>query len=227
MTEEERARDSARRLDGFVDAAFAFAVTLLLITGVQPPGSMAELETALLRIPASAAAFALIAMFWMGHRAFSRLAAARDGRSVLTSLAIVFVVLVYVFPLRLLTEAAFYWASGGRLPGEGLIHSLADLRGLYLIYGVGFTVLSGLYALLFAGAIRLAEGPEARKATEAHAAAWVICAGAGVLSAILALAVPLHRVPWLPPFTYSLIPVFVKLWDVWRKRTARPAPEET
>ena len=44
-----------------------------------------------------------------------------------TDLAIVFAVLVFVFPLRLLIETAAHFLSGGRLPGAGLIASFDQL----------------------------------------------------------------------------------------------------
>ncbi|WP_255956480.1 hypothetical protein, partial [Klebsiella pneumoniae] len=73
---------------------------------------------------------------------------ARGGAIGLISLAIVFTVLVYVFPLRLLTETGMGWVSGGRLPGADLIGSLGDLRGLFVAYGLGFAFLSLLFVLL-------------------------------------------------------------------------------
>ena len=98
MTEDEREHETAKRLDAFVDAAFAFAVTLLVIAGAEGPPSLAALGAAMGRIPASLGAFVLIAMFWMAYRDFGRIAPRRDAWASLNGLAIVFVVLVYVFP---------------------------------------------------------------------------------------------------------------------------------
>ena len=214
----------AARVDAFVDAAFAFAVTLLLIGGGQPPVTLDELETVLLRVPASAAAFCLIAMFWLAHRSFGRLCAERSGPSLLLSLAIVFTVLAYVYPLRLLAQAAFFWISGGRLPGEGLIHSLGDLAALYQIYGLGFFVLSALYAALFARALRLAATPDRRAELLPFVDAWTICALSGLISAGVAF-LPLARTPWLPPLTYWLIPVAIGGMMALRRRRADGATE--
>src|SRR5690606_24683912 len=101
-----RAEDEVanRRLDAFGDAAFAFSVTLLLISGGAAT-SLDDLVAALGRLPAFLASFALIAMFWLSHRDYGRMARLRGPAATLLSLAIVFVVLVYVFPLRLLTES--------------------------------------------------------------------------------------------------------------------------
>lgn len=217
--------DSARgRLDAFVDGAFAFAVTLLLISDVQAPQSLGELQTALLRLPASAAAFILIAMFWSAHRAFGRMTPHRDGAVFYLSLAIVFAVLVYVFPLRLLTQSLFVWISAGRLPGIGLISSLEELQTLYITYGAGFSVLAGLYSLLFVIARRRAASPEARDEASRYLWPWSFSTAAGLLSILLAATVPLEHAPWLPPTAYWLIPVAIGVRAVLARRMT-PDPE--
>ncbi len=214
--------ESRKRLDQFVDAAFGFAVTLLIITGVQP-ANLAELKTALPNIPASAAAFVLTVLFWQAHKVFGRLTPVRDTWTLIFSLAIVFTVLVYVFPLRLLTQSLFYWVSFGRLPGEGLINSYGDLAALYQLYGLGFAVLSGLYAALFARAMKLAEDPAGREDARSWRDSWIICAASGVASALIAFA-PLDYISWLPPMTYPLIPLAIWLREALLARPRKPKP---
>ena len=214
--------ESRKRLDQFVDAAFGFAVTLLIIAGVQPQ-NLVELRSALLNIPSSAAAFVLTVLFWQAHKVFARLTPRRDTVTLFLSLAIVFTVLVYVFPLRLLTQSLFYWMSRGALPGEGLIRGFGDLAALYQIYGLGFAILSALYAALFARAMKLAEAPDVREDARSWRDSWTICTASGLGSALIALA-PLHHTPWLPPLTYPLIPLMIWLRER-QVRTTRPAAE--
>ena len=57
-------------------------------------------------------------LFWQAHKVFARLTPRRDGVTLLLSLAVVFTVLVYVFPLRLLMQSLFYWISLGRCPAK-------------------------------------------------------------------------------------------------------------
>jgi len=66
-TEVRRERTESARLDNFVDGAFAFAVTLLVISGASLPKDIAALEHALRGIPAFAACFGQLAIFWHGH----------------------------------------------------------------------------------------------------------------------------------------------------------------
>ena len=102
------------------------------------------------------------------------LAETRDAVCDGLSLAVVAVVLVYIYPLRLLTESVAHWLEG-RLPGRGLL--VEDLRILYTVHGLGFAVLSLLYAGLFGRAAWPGSGlglnaPE-RRAARMAAAGWM------------------------------------------------------
>lgn len=212
------------RLDAFVDAAFAFAVSLLIIAGGQPLESFTDLTRALMRIPAFLAGFGLIIMFWLAHRTWSTLGPRRDGEATVLSLGVVFAVLVFVFPLRLLIETAAHFVSGGRLPGAGLITSFEQLGWTYLIYGLGFSILSALFALLFRQAGRTIDPaePAQRLAARQWARTWTVAALTGVLSGVVALSPALPSAPWLPGITYWLIPASIAVFGLIDLRRSRP-----
>lgn len=201
---------ATQRVDAFVDASFAFAVTLLVIGGGSGvPSSLDELRSALMGIPAFAAGFALIALFWVSHREFGRLSPRRDPLSIVLSLAIVFTVLIYVYPLRLLMSSFAYWVSGGRTPGEGLVRSWSDLQTLYVVYGLGYGLLALLFFILFRHGRRIAVSDE----EVARADDWMWVYGAVASVAVLSLLSCLFaiqiRAPWLPGAIYGLIPLFI------------------
>ncbi|WP_396595046.1 TMEM175 family protein [Brevundimonas sp. R86498] len=195
-----------KRLDAFVDSAFAFAVSLLIIAGGQPMASFDDLMRALMRVPAFLAGFALIVLFWMAHRTWSALEPQRNAQATWLSLAIVFMVLIFVFPLRLLTETATHFLSGGLLPGAGLIRSLDQLGWTYLVYGIGFAILSALFALLFRQA-RASIAPDRVRSASQWSRTWTLAAVAGVLSGLLALTPVLRAAPWAPGMIYWIIPL--------------------
>jgi uncharacterized membrane protein len=85
---------AAGRLDNFVDGAFAFALTLLVIADGSEGFDYAHLVEAMWRVPAFAGGFALIANFWYAHVAWRRAGGASDTGAVLISLALVFTVLI-------------------------------------------------------------------------------------------------------------------------------------
>ena len=215
-----------QRLDAFVDASFAFAVTLLIIAGAEPLNDFGALTRALGRAPAFAVGFALVIMFWLGHRNFGRLAPIRDSWSATLSLVIVFMILIYVFPLRLLAEAGAAYFSHGILPGTGLIASYVQLREVYTIYGVGFAFLCWLYFLLYGHALKRGTvaglAPEDRDEAEESRNLWALITLAGLASATLAWIIPLRISPAAPGFAYFLIPVglfFLNL--IQRRRSGR------
>lgn len=236
MTDAAETRTTeSKRLDAFVDAAFAFAVTLLLVAGADTTATLDGLKLALLQIPASAAAFMLIALFWMAHRDYGRLAPRRDGLSTMLSLAIVFSVLVYVFPLRMLVSSGFHWISGGRLPGSTLIRTVGDLSDLFFLYGLGFAFLGLLFVGLFAHVARRGDvlGADAahREQAAEHAVIWLISSLAGIASALLAALGPMQQAPWLPGMAYWLIPLVIWLRSALvgraRKKRALAAAKAT
>lgn len=108
--------EGATRLEAFVDAAFAFAVTLLVISSERMPDSVAGLLRALKNLPAFAASFAMLALFWYAHVRWGRDYRVNTAGATLLSLTLVFLVLVFVYPLRLLLGTFFAWISGGWLP---------------------------------------------------------------------------------------------------------------
>jgi hypothetical protein len=124
--------------------------------------------------------------------------------------------------------------SGGLLPGGELIGSSGDLRLLYVIYGLGFSALGLLYALLYSHAARtLAADGSPERAVQAGQAAgsYLILLAAGLASTVLALVLPFGRgSQWafsLPGFTYALIgPAMGLYYGWWVKRRGPKAPAE-
>src|SRR5262247_869092 len=57
------------RLESFVDATFAFAVSLLVIAGQQVPDDLDAVLRAFNNVPAFAASIAVMAIFWRGSLA--------------------------------------------------------------------------------------------------------------------------------------------------------------
>lgn len=148
------------RLETFVDAAFAFALTLLVIGGTEMPESFAELREALRRTPVFVFCFVLIAMFWASHNRWSRRFGLEDTRSTVLSLALVLVVLIYVYPLRIVVASGLYVVTDGFVPADLQIDPSRlnfELQTAFIIYGVGFGLLSLVLLLLNRHALRRAD----------------------------------------------------------------------
>ena len=146
------------RLETFVDAAFAFAVTLLVISANSLPQSVFELIEALRHVPTFGLCFMQIMLFWAAHNRWSRRYGLDDGISTWLSLLLVFVMLIFVYPLRMMISSALNVFTRGWLPVEMRLESMGELQDCFLIYGLGFTLLSLIMLSLHRHALRC--GPQ-------------------------------------------------------------------
>ncbi|MEO7066187.1 MAG: TMEM175 family protein [Rhodanobacter sp.] len=206
---EQREGIEAGRLDMFVDGAFAFTLTLLVIGRDSMPGSAAELLQVLGGIPAFAASFAMIAFFWHGHVNWRQHCLRADKRGLLLSLLFVFFALIFVYPLHMMFSGLFNAFSAGWLPSTFVLDQPVKIRALYICYGLAFTCMAGTLALLFGHAARCErrDGMSPLVA-QREQLTWVVPMVLGLLSALLALSMPLSLAPiwWsLPGWLYALM----------------------
>jgi len=212
------------RLETFTDAAFAFAVTVLVIAGGEVPRSFAELLDSLRDIPAFAASFAVIVLFWHGHVQWSRRYGLEDGGSIVLSALLVFTVLVYVIPLKVVFGQMFTFLTGERLGEPFPDQSVERSTQLFVVYGLGFVAMGAAMALLNARALRLAAVLRLDDyevfLTRAAVWRWTVFAIPGVLSALLAAFAPARIGIWAG-FAYSLLPLIMPLFGRSVARRAR------
>ncbi|MGH8049974.1 MAG: TMEM175 family protein [Arenimonas sp.] len=150
--------DKVTRLEAFVDASFAFAVTLLVISGDQIPTSISMLIDALKQVPSYAASFALIMQFWLNHADWSRRFGIEEIYSDRLSLILVFVLLIFVYPLKMVFASLFSLLSSDYLPTRFVIDSWLQVPVLFQTFAIGFGAMALVLCLLFARAVKL--GPE-------------------------------------------------------------------
>ncbi|MGZ4845067.1 MAG: TMEM175 family protein, partial [Candidatus Angelobacter sp.] len=146
------------RLEGFTDAVFAFAVTLLVVS-LEVPHTFDELLVAMKGFFAFAICFAILTQVWYFHYKFSRRYGLQTVYTIVLNAALIFVVLFYVYPLKFLFTLAIGSLSGGRtVPLQQLNHMIStshELSLLWLIYSAGVIAVYGLFALLYHYAYRM------------------------------------------------------------------------
>jgi uncharacterized membrane protein len=221
---------SVTRLEAFVDAAFAFAVTMLVISLDAIPDSISGMLQALKGVPAFAASFAQIMLFWSAHATWSRRFGVDDRGSTQLSLVLVFLVLVYVYPLKILFGSFFAWVSGGWLPQVAVIRTLADLQGMYTMYGLAFGSMSLLMAALNRHVLRTPVSPpldEAeREQTRREIVRWLFSALVAAGSIVFAMLMSERGPNWLfgmPGMFYALLGFTGPVVDRFAPPSRRPA----
>lgn len=204
-------RHQPTRLEGFVDASFAFAVTLVVISIGHVPSSVEEMLTALRGLPTFAVSFLLIARIWHAHREWSRWYDLEDSTGLRLSLLLVFIILIYVYPLRMLFAQMFLGMSDGWL-SDGSVKPLTstdELRAAYIVFGLGFAALSTVLVLLFRHALVHADtiglSTAERAYTRMKMSIWSVQFALSALSIALAVWMPMFSVWTLsaPGLVYS------------------------
>src|SRR5437762_13502483 len=89
------------RLEGFSDAVFGFALTLLVVS-MEVPHTFDELANAMRGFGGFAVCFILLSFVWHDHYIFFRQYGLDDTVTRLLNLALLFVVMFYVYPLKFL-----------------------------------------------------------------------------------------------------------------------------
>ncbi|MEM7433076.1 MAG: TMEM175 family protein [Pseudomonadota bacterium] len=203
------------RLETFIDAAFAFAVTLLVVGGGDStPINFSEMTLAMKQVPAFAACFANIMLFWYAHHVWSRRFGLDDLPTVLLSLMMIFVILVYVYPLKAIYSGAIEFFSDGLLPSNFSMQSAEDLRAMFTIFSTGYFALAALMACLNRHALRVGDALLLSDAeafgTKTEEITWWIHVGLAVLSIALAQFMPDHLIV-LAGVCYALLGVLIPL----------------
>ena len=136
----------------------------------------------------------------------------RRPRQRVLSLVLVFLVMVYIYPLKYMFASLFGWITGGWLTMGVTLSTLDDLRTMFILYGVVFATMSIVLSLLHRQAWRQRDALELsldeRVATvEGIVSGWV-SAGVAVVSIGVACSLNRSWPLWLigaPGMVYSLM----------------------
>jgi uncharacterized membrane protein len=203
------------RLEGFSDAVFGFSLTLLVVS-LEVPKTYSELIGTMKGFFAFAICFAILAMIWNSHYVFSRRFGLDDGFVRFLTCVLLFIVLVYVYPLKFLFNL---FINGMILGGKRGQLTVAEGRMLFVIYGLGFAAVYLALTLLYLHAYRRRHALELN-AVEKFDTRWEIygflcMAAVGLFSALFAsIAAP----GWIDYAGF----VYFSLWPImWLHGTTR------
>jgi uncharacterized membrane protein len=180
-------RREVSRVEGFSDAVFAFAITLLVVS-LEVPKTFHELIATVRGFPAFAVCFALLFQVWWRHYRFFRSYDLEDAYVIVWTGVLLFVVLFYVYPLKFVWSLPFAELQGRRITDE--VINVRQVPTLFAIYGAGVICVFSILALLYLHAYRLRDrlGLTAIEALDARLQVYsnLSIAGWGVVSITLA-----------------------------------------
>ena len=203
------------RIEGLSDGVFAFALTLLVVS-LEVPDTFDQLKEAFLQIPAFAVCFAFLILCWYYHYRFHRRYGLETPGAAVLNACLLFVILVYVYPLKFLATYLFNGLVGVSNMVEGqdgvLLPAIrpVDMDDLMLIYALGFTGIFALFAVLNWMAWRKREelglDELERYHTRIEIRAHLLSVLVGLLSVSLAL-IGGRMVPWAGIIFFLMGPV--------------------
>lgn len=132
------------RLEGFSDAVFGFALTLLVVS-LDVPKTVGDLFAALRGFPAFALCFFFLALIWNSHYKFCRRYGLDDGWTRFLTCLLLFVVLFYIYPLKFLFSISITFGD----EAHHVRMTAAQFSNLLTIYDLGFGAVYAALSLLY------------------------------------------------------------------------------
>src|SRR5262249_32808 len=218
------------RLETFIDAAFAFAISMLVIAAQQIPDNIQTLLAAFKNVPTFICSIAVLGIFWRGHWLWSRRYGLEDSISILISWAMIVTILIFVYPLKAIFGAMWYLLSSGQIGQPFSLHTTqAQARTIFAIYALGLIaipaeiLLLNLRAWRFLEALRLNERESL--VTRGELSGWGIPVSVGIVSLVFALTLPAEQIQWSGWVYFSMI-ILVPLHDRYLKGRIRDSGKE-
>ena len=141
------------RVESLSDAVFAFSVTLLIVS-TEVPHNFNEFLLKLRDFVPFAACFMLLMSVWYLHYQFYRRYNIQDLKSTVLTMALLFLVLFYTYPLKFVFQT--WWLSViAEEEANKIFTSYDQVRLLFEIYAVGFIAVWVVFVLLYDHAYRL------------------------------------------------------------------------
>jgi uncharacterized membrane protein len=188
------------RLEGFTDAVFAFAVTLLVVS-LEVPKTFPELLVAMHGFVAFGVCFALLANVWYQHYRFFRRYGLENPWVVFLNCTLLFFVLFYVYPLKFLFTATF--DSAGM--------SVPEARALFTIWSLGYAAVFTVFGLLYLHAWRIRAQLELTplEALRTYVSLWdqIAMVSIALLSTALARTMPDGYLA-IAGYVYAIVPIY-------------------
>ena len=210
------------RLETFIDAAFAFAISMLVIAGSQVPDDVGALLGAFKNVPTFICSIAVLGIYWRGHWLWSRRYGLEDGVSILISWAMIVTMLIFIYPLKAIFGAMWYFVSNGHIGQRFSLHTTeTQARTIFAVYALGLIAISAEILLLNLRAWQLREplqlNARERLMTRGELTGWSIPISVGIVSLVFSFALPIEQIAWCG-WIYFLMAILVRVHRFWQRR---------
>jgi uncharacterized membrane protein len=215
--------EEVTRLEGFSDAVFAFALTLLVVS-LEVPKTFTELLDTMRGFAAFALSFVLLIQVWSWHYQYFRRYGLHDTLTTWLNAVLLFVVLFYVYPLKflmtLIINGLLGVATVVRLPDGTLEEAITDeqMPALMIIYGLGLLAVNVLFIILYwrayrqRTALQLTEGETYDTATSMLS--FMVNTGVVLISILLAVLGGIGLAGLAGPAYFLLFPALTIFYTI-------------
>jgi len=219
------------RLEGFTDAVLGFAITLLVVS-LDVPDTFDELLRALRGFIPFGLCFAYLVFLWYEHYLYFRRYGLNTTFVLYCNTALLFVILMYVYPLKFLATYLLDGIIGLVDTGQndGMSRPLvadSQLHILMMVYGMGFVAVRLMFLILYLYAWRQRDDLDLnaleRLDTATSIRGHAINVGVGCLSIAIAFFGGAGAATWAG-WTYLLLFPLLAASETFANHRRRKAP---
>lgn len=200
--------ENMTRIETFVAASFGFAITMLIISLDDIPQNIEAFILAIKNVPSFVTSCAVIILIWYKHADWSRRYGLEDAMTIFLSGALISIVLVFMYPLRLMMQGLFFVLSDGYFPLGIELNSWESLRTMFIFYGAGFLALTINFWALYAHALKqrkkLTFNTFEHNYTLRNATDWLISSVMSVMVITVMLFIPKDYLVYAPHLFFLL-----------------------
>ena len=217
------------RLETFIDAAFAFAISMLVIAAQQIPDNIQAVLAAFKNVPTFICSIAVLGIFWRGHCLWSRRYGLEDTVSILISWMMIVTILILIYPLKAIFGAMWFFLSNGQVGQPFSLHTAeSQARTIFAIYALGLVAISAEILLLNLRAWQLREplrlNARERLMTRGELTGWSIPVSVGIVSLMFSFTLPIEKIAWCG-WVYFSMALLVPVHAFWQGRRLKAASE--
>jgi len=185
------------RLETFIDAAFAFAISMLVIAAQQIPDDIVSLLAAFKNVP-----------------------------TFICSIAVLIVtILIFIYPLKAIFGAMWYLLSNGEVGHRFSLHTTeAQARTIFAVYALGLICYFRRDPAPVSAAWQLRKplrlNARERLMTRGELTGWGIPVTFGIVSLVFSFTLPIEQIAWCG-WVYFLMAIALRMHGFWHRRRLR------